>query len=82
MTPRDGPPGSIPGRAVSISGSARYTFGMDEREEPVRLYFLREGMWCRRCGRNVNPLLHVASPFACPPAAPFGGWPEPHKDDL
>jgi len=55
---------------------------MDEREEPVRLYFLREGMWCSRCGRNVNPLLHVASPFACPPAAPFGGWPEPHKDDL
>jgi hypothetical protein len=55
---------------------------MDEREEPVRLCFLREGMWCSRCGQNVNPLLHIASPFACPSAPPFGGWPEPHKDDL
>jgi hypothetical protein len=37
---------------------------------------------CLRCGRHVNPLLHVLYPLRCPGRPPIGGWPEPRRDDL
>lgn len=57
---------------------------MDERDEPIRQYFIRQGNWCPKCRRKVNPLLHIAVPWLCLGIEfpPFGGFPEPHKDDL